>query len=222
LSDYFSKSNTGGAIASRGFTYQDYCTLIELFRFVDENTFKAISVETLDDFTIFIDNIEVLYQVKKMQYDIKIINEVLEKDIGDKKQRFIFTSKDSTKYNGLFDKIKEYNESQESSRTDDEKEVIKNETKKIVEAKNINNSEKYLSSTILTYEDTNIDDILYSKFIKWLDLKDFDIFEKDDFLDKLRLAISDKKGNRGELKKEEFYKIVDNFKNPILKISKEE
>ena len=65
LSDYFSKPNTGGAIASRGFTYQDYCTLIELFRFVDDNTFRAISIETLDDFTIFIDNTEVLYQVKK-------------------------------------------------------------------------------------------------------------------------------------------------------------
>ena len=213
LSDYFSKPNTGGAIASRGFTYQDYCTLIELFRFVDDNTFRAISIETLDDFTIFIDNTEVLYQVKKMQFDVKIINGVLEKDIENKKQRFIFTSKDSAKYNGLFDKIKEYDESQKSSRTDSEKEIIKKKTKEIVEDKNIKNSEKYLLSTVRIYEDTNIDDILYSKFRKWLDLKDFYIFEKDNFLDKLRLFISDKKGNRGELKKEEFYEIVDKFKS---------
>jgi len=213
LSDYFSKSNTGGAIASRGFTYQDYCTLIELFKYIDNDTFIAISIETLDDFTIFIDNTEVLYQVKKMQFNVKIINEVLEKNIGNKKQRFIFTSKDSAKYNGLFDKITEYNESQNSSRANTEKEVIKNETKEIIEKNKINNSEKYLLSPIRIYEDTNIDDILYAKFHKWLRSKEFQILNEDNFLDKVRLTISDKKGSRAELKKIEFYEIVDKFKS---------
>jgi len=218
LSDYFSKSNTGGAIASRGFTYQDYCSLIELFQFIDNDTFKAISIETLDDFTIIINNTEILYQVKKMQFDVKIINKVLEKDIRDKKQKFIFTSKDSSKYNGLFDKVKEYNESQNSSRPDSEKEDIKEDTKKIIKKNEIENAEKYLSSTVLIYEEMNINDILYSKFYKWLELKDFQIEDKDGFLDKLRLTISDKKGNRGELKKEEFYEIVEKFKNDKNKI----
>ena len=47
-----------------------------------------------------------------MQFDVKIINEVLAKNIGYKEQRFIFSSKDSSKYNGLFNKIEEYHESQ--------------------------------------------------------------------------------------------------------------
>jgi len=219
LADYFSKSNTGGAIASRGFTYQDYCTLIELFQYVDNDTFIAILIEGFDDFEIFIDNIKILYQVKKMQFDVKIINEVLEKDIGDKEQRFIFTSKNSAKYNGLFDKVTEYKESQKSSRTDMEKEVIKNETKEIVEKNNINNSEKYLLSPIRIYEDTNIDDILYAKCHKWLRSKEFQILNEDDFLDKIRLTISDKKGSRAELNKIEFYEIVDKFKSNKTQIT---
>lgn len=212
MEDYFSKSNTGGAIASRGFTYQDYCSLIELFKVVDNPTFKAISIETLDDFTIFIDDTEVLYQVKKMQFDVKIVNKVLEKDIDPKIQRFIFTSKDTSKYNGLFDKLQEYRESKKSSRSSNEKEKIKSEIKKIIEDNKILNSEKFLDSEVLIYEDSNIKDIFNSKFNDWLESKKIYINNKNDFLDKLRMVISDKKSSRSEFKKEEFDKIANEFK----------
>lgn len=211
MSNYFSKENTGGAISSRGLTYQDYCALIELFQVVDNNTFKAISSETIDDFTIFIDNEEILYQVKKMQFDINVINEYLEKEIT-KKQNFIFTSKDSTKYNGLFDKRKEYEQSLISSRSSEEKSKIKTEMKKLIANNKINNSDRYLDSQILIYEDSNIDDILFAKATRWLDNQVFQLKDKDDFLDKLRLKISDLRSIRGELNKDNFNEIVDKYK----------
>jgi len=211
LSSYFSKQNTGGAIASRGFSYQDYCALIELFKVVDDDTFKAISCETKDDFTIFMHNKEILYQVKKKQFDIDVINEYLEKNIT-AKQNFIFTSKDSSKYNGLFDKRKEYEQSLISSRNPIEKQKIKIEIQEIIEKNNIKDSDKYLSSEILIYEESNIDDILFAKAIKWLENQSFKLKNIEDFLDKLRLKISDLKNNRGELNKDDFNKIVHKFK----------
>lgn len=211
MSNYFSKENTGGAISSRGLSYQDYCALIELFKVVDNTTFKAISSETIDDFTIFIENEEILYQVKKMQFDINIINEYLEKDII-KKQNFIFTSKDSTKYNGLFDKRKEYEQSLISSRSQEEIEKIKTEIQEIIKNNKIQNSDKYLNSEILIYEESNIDDILFAKATRWLDNQVFQLKDKDDFLDKLRLKISDLRSSRGELKKDNFNEILSKYK----------
>jgi len=210
-SDYFSKSNTGGAIASRGFKYQDTCTLIELFQVVDNDLFRAISIETIDDFTIIMKNTEILFQVKKMKFDIQIINKVFEKNIHNKEQGFIFTSKDSKEYNGLFDKINEYRESEKSSRSDSGKELIKEEIKDIIKNKGINNSEKYLNTKILIYEESNIDDILYAKYNQWVEVQKFYIENRDNFLNELRLIISDKKSNRGELKKEEFNELIKKY-----------
>ena len=211
MSNYFSKENTGGAISSRGLSYQDYCALIELFKVVDNTTFKAISSETVDDFTIFIENEEILYQVKKMQFDINIINKYLEKDII-KKQNFIFTSKDSTKYNGLFDKRKEYEQSLISSRNQEEIEKIKIEIQEIIKNNKIQNIDKYLNSEILIYEESNIDDILFAKATRWLDNQVFQLKDKDDFLDKLRLKISDLRSSRGELNKDNFNEILSKYK----------
>lgn len=78
--EYFSRTQEGGAINSAGLAKQDCTSIVYLFRYLDKENFKAITFESLDDFTIlFDDENELRIQVKNNLFTIKFIRELLEK-----------------------------------------------------------------------------------------------------------------------------------------------
>ncbi|WP_252236334.1 hypothetical protein [Clostridium sp. CH2] len=76
---YFSRIQEGGAINSAGLAQQDCVSIIYIFRYLDDENFKAITFETLDDFTILLKNKEIGIQVKINLLSIKFVRELLEK-----------------------------------------------------------------------------------------------------------------------------------------------
>lgn len=77
---YFAKTQEGGAINSAGLSEQDCTSIIYLFRYLDKENFKAITFESLDDFTIlFDDENELSVQVKNNLFTIKFVRELLGK-----------------------------------------------------------------------------------------------------------------------------------------------
>lgn len=80
IEEYFSRTQEGGAINSSGLAEQDCTSIVYLFRYLDNENFKAITFESLDDFTIlFEDENELRIQVKNNFFTIKFIRKLLEK-----------------------------------------------------------------------------------------------------------------------------------------------
>ena len=82
MENYYSKTNTGGAATSRGFTYQDLCTIKYFLDHVDRDNFISLTLEQTDDFSIlFKENKETNFQVKNYKLNKTDIGCVLPRDI---------------------------------------------------------------------------------------------------------------------------------------------
>lgn len=87
---YFNKANIGGSISSAGMSFQDCCSIIYLFKYLDCESFEEITFETTNDFTIrFSNEKEISVQVKVNQLTIKKIIEFLKKYNFDNNKRYI-------------------------------------------------------------------------------------------------------------------------------------
>ena len=89
--EYFSRKNTGGAVNYMGTAFQDCVSLIYLFDYIDNEDYKEITFEQINDFTVIFKDYEVSVQVKSNYFDFKSVNELLEElEIKEKKNMYLY------------------------------------------------------------------------------------------------------------------------------------
>ena len=77
--NYISSEQDGGTINSAGMSKQDCSSIVYLFKYLDKDKFKAITFESLDDFTIlFDDGKELRIQVKNNLFTMRFVRNLLE------------------------------------------------------------------------------------------------------------------------------------------------
>lgn len=213
--NYFSKDNSGGSNASKGFEYQDYCALIFLFEYIDNEDFLSMTIETFDDFTIIFQDIEICFQVKKRSLSLSLIKRLLDKYNhtlnNNKKNVFIGTNFTNEVRNVILKRDILLN-AINSCRPAWEKQQCQEDYKETL--KKIRLYEYYNSLLETGFKDVNIRDIdvyLYGTLSIWLDKKDFNV-QREELLHELLTHIAHLRSLRGELKRNEFLNIVEKYK----------
>lgn len=89
--EYFSRKNTGGPVNYMGTAFQDCVSLIYLFDNIDNEDYREITFEQINDFTVIFKDYEVSVQVKSNYFDFKLVNELVEKlEIMEKKNMYLY------------------------------------------------------------------------------------------------------------------------------------
>ncbi len=108
--NYFSRNKTGGAVQAYGSAYQDLVSLLYIFIHINSNSFKEITFETDDDFTLIMDTHEKYVQVKNTQLTTAQIRGILEFKADNTKSKYVkhvvVSSKYDQKFNSLLKKYK--------------------------------------------------------------------------------------------------------------------
>ncbi len=122
MKDYYSPKNTGGAVASRGFEYQDLCAIKYYLEYVDEDDFKSLTLEQTNDFSIlFKDNREKIFQVKDYKLSKKELNDILDGITPSKTREFALIAPQwSNELSSILVKIQEYKSACGTPRSDAE------------------------------------------------------------------------------------------------------
>ena len=213
MSSYFGKKNTGGSYASKGFQYQDYCSLIYLFKYIDHKEFLELAVETTNDFTIIFNNKEISVQVKKKHLNLKQIKSLLE-DINqeeDTEYIFIATSFDET-VNELMLKVRWFKNIQNSSSSDKRKLKAKEDFIEVLKKYNCD----HLYGKLLVADFEKIPEEfsnIYLSEIYYEMLDRLNIFvNRIDLLNALKLKVVEMRCNRQFINKIKVDEIIDKYK----------
>lgn len=213
MSSYFEKKNTGGSYASKGFQYQDYCSLIYLFRYIDNKEFLELAVETTNDFTLIFDDKEISVQVKKKHLNLSQVKSLLEdiKQEEDTEYVFIANSFDKS-VNELMLKVRWFKNIKNSSSSDKRK--LKAEKDFIELLKKYNFYNLYNKLLITNFE--NIPEELSNVYLSetYYEMLDrLDIFvNRIDLLNTFKLKVVEMRCNRQFLNKIEIDEIIDKYK----------
>ena len=76
---YYSKENTGGPAGSKGYNFQDICTIRYLFEYIDDEQFENLTVEQINDFTVRLKTKEISVQVKGEHITKRKLSEIQKK-----------------------------------------------------------------------------------------------------------------------------------------------
>ncbi|MFY0520992.1 tetratricopeptide repeat protein [Lysinibacillus sp. UGB7] len=213
MDTYFSKKNTGGSYASKGFEYQDYCCLSTVFMNLSENDFKSVSVETINDFTIMFETYEVCVQVKRQHINISYAKTLLEGiEIKKDKMYEIIGTSISEDLRNLMTNIMWLKNIKNSSRNDSEKIDAEESLKKILEKQKL---EKYYEKLLITSFAPIPEDMapmaLYANYSYWLDTNSYSC-NKEDLLNNMLLKISKMRSDRAYLNKEDLEATINQYR----------
>ncbi|WP_234120410.1 tetratricopeptide repeat protein [Clostridium hydrogenum] len=199
---YYDKENTGGPINGRGILFQDCVSIFYLFKYIEDNKFISMTLETINDFTILFKHTELCVQVKDYMFTPSNVKKLLEstKIIDGKKYCFV-SSTWNQDFKNIINKIDDYKNAKKAGRSFKEITTIKK------------NLEGCLAKHMISFEqiiDVNFDEITtqhqeetaeYSIF-KWLQENSYkDIDSRQLFL-RIYAKISLERPIRGSINKE--------------------
>ncbi|MEC0705996.1 tetratricopeptide repeat protein [Bacillus haynesii] len=213
MGSYFSKKNTGGSFASKGYEYQDYCCLSSLFSNLVERDFLSLSIETINDFSIIYNTYEISIQVKRQHINMSFAKSLLEEVEfeKDKIYEFIGTSIDE-KLANLMTKVLWFKNIINSNRNEHEK--VKAQNSFINELKKNNFDcfyEKLLNVRFKPIPEEMAPTALYANFSYWID-KNKTNYNKEDLLNALLLKISKMRSDRSYFTKDDIEMIINKYK----------
>ncbi|SDD55216.1 hypothetical protein SAMN05428987_5261 [Paenibacillus sp. CF095] len=135
--EYFSPILSGGAVNSKGISYQDLVSLLYLFKHINNQEFLEITFESYDDFTLIMENHEVFVQVKNTHLSVAQIQKILKTKSEISKYRSIKHVVVASGYNSkcriLLDNLKSLNNFRKTNRKEDEKDKYSAEFHKKLE-----------------------------------------------------------------------------------------
>ena len=213
MNSYFGKENTGGSYASKGFRYQDYCSLIYLFKYIDNDKFLELAAESTNDFIMIFKDKEISVQVKKRHLTLKEVRSLMENINQEEDTEYVFiaTSFDKS-LRDLILKAKWFKNIQDSSSSDKRKLKVKNEF--IQELKKYDYEHLYDKLIITKFdvipeEFSNI--YLSETYHEMLDRTDIFVNRRD-LLNALKLEIVEIRCDRKFINKEKLKDIINQYK----------
>ena len=209
--DLLSKKNTGGNIATNGFSFQRLVAIIYLFKYFSEEEFKSISFESNNDFTIhFQKECGISFQVKVENCGISILKEQLDLRNDKNYEQVLIVSGLTNELRKLFDKREKLLNIESGNFTKEEKEKTKNAFKKMCSNKNID-YKKLLDFRVEVISHFKTKDFALAEISKWSNSNNMLI---DDFLvlnDIYTIISSEKEPVGGSLVKNDINKIVKRY-----------
>lgn len=114
---YYDKENTGGPINGRGILFQDCVSIFYLFKYIEDNKFISMTLETINDFTILFKHTELCVQVKDYMFTPSNVRRLLEatKIIDGKKYCFV-SSTWNQDFKNIINKIGDYKNAKKAGR----------------------------------------------------------------------------------------------------------
>lgn len=210
MDSYFGKKLSGGRDARAGMRYQDYCALISMFKYSRCENFQSITIETLNDFTILMQDIEISVQVKKESIGLSLLRQLLQKVKITKGKQFAFVGSFlETKVELLLRRKETFLNSLDSCRLEDEKKRYLDDFIEVLnklEIKNLYN--EIMASDFLTIAEGNIDIHLNGVYNIWIDECRLSV-NKENLLNELKVRVMELGVYGGELKRHELEKLIN-------------
>lgn len=206
--NYYNKKYTGGAVNASGLNFQDCVSIIYLFRYIDNNDFKEITYEMIDDFTIIFDSYELCVQVKSNNFGINDVKDLVNKRIYNDKKRYMYVcSGYDNRFRNLIGHVNSYNNVTSSYRTDEEKNDIENNFKNLVERNGIDYY-KFLRSNFEECPFSKVKELAKLEIYMWADRNNLEIDVNDLFKIIIANMASDLRVNRGFLKNKDIKNLA--------------
>jgi tetratricopeptide (TPR) repeat protein len=202
---YFSKKNTGGTFASKGFSYQDACALFFAVKHLGIPSFKSIGIETDDDFCVLSGSNKTLYQVKDKVISFSEISKNLSVN------RVLIGSSLNKNVETFCEYLSQFRNHQNSDESKEEKLLVEGNFDDILEKKGLPKIKDFEPSWSLEHvPSANLLESIAVRIQSWSGKQGM-LVSIDDCLDKLFTEFSKARDTRAYIKKAELEKIIQSF-----------
>ncbi|MDQ0273804.1 dsDNA nuclease domain-containing protein [Cytobacillus purgationiresistens] len=209
--NYYSPYKTGGSNLANGIAYQDLVSLLYMCKHIESKSFKEITFETDDDFTILFDTHEMYVQVKNTTLTTPQIRKILESKSVNSDNKYvkhvIIASSYDQKFKSLLKSYQYFININETHRSEQEKYDIKEEFNELLR-KNGLDPAIFHGTEFEEIPDAQIKEVVGFHMYRWLAAQNLEI-EIEDLFNKLITNISlHLRPNRGFLNKNEIGELV--------------
>ncbi|MEI6895289.1 MAG: tetratricopeptide repeat protein [Colwellia sp.] len=202
---YFSKNNTGGSFASKGFSYQDACALLIAVKHLGTPGFKSIGIETNDDFCILTGSFKTLYQVKDKVISFSEISKNLSANsvlIGSSLNKNVET---------FCEYLSQFRNHQNSDESKEAKLLVEGNFDDILEKRGLPKIKDFEPSWSLEHiPRANLLESIAVRIQSWSGKQGM-LVSIDDCLEKLFTKFSKARDTRGYIKNTDLEKIINSF-----------
>lgn len=205
--NYYSRENTGGAVGSKGYNFQDLCVIKSFFEYIEDEQFENLTVEQINDFTIRLKNKEISVQVKSEHITKAKLSEIREKTNLDWTKELIIIAPSWEKcIETIVQKKNELNNAKETGRCKNQIDIIETQLRKVIEGAGIE-VEFALNCTFDKLAIKEQSEVVLYRIKKWLDNNFFEC-DENIVLDRLISYVSRQREDRGFIAKETLIEIV--------------
>lgn len=212
IMSYFDKKHTGGSNASIGFSYQDLCSLIYLFKNAADPEFNSLTIETINDFSILKKDMEVSVQVKNKSFRLQDARKLLQEYGLVEKKEYVFIGIGIEKrLENLLLKKRQLQNLLLSDRENNEKDKYVEDFKK--ELKIINMEplfDKIMVSDFISIPQSDAEIYLYYHLSVWLDKINYSL-NKELFINELLVTVSKLRATRGFINKKTILELAKKY-----------
>ena len=210
MDNYFSRRKEGGAVASRGFQYQDLCAVRYFFDYVDNDEFVSLTLEQIEDFSVLLKTKEIIFQIKDYKLHKKEINEILDM-IEDKKDvcNYIVAPCWNSSIATIIQKKKEYMNACLAGRNSKQTIEIEKQLIDIIKEKEYSLKARVCKFEIVNKEEQ--EEIILYRINKWIRKHNYTANEEIVF-NQLISIVQEQRSNRGSINREILEYIVQNSK----------
>lgn len=208
VDDYFGRINEGGAVASKGFSYQDMCAIGFLFDFIENDKFISLTVEQVNDFTILFKDEELVCQVKDYQIPKREIIEIQKKFREEEKYKYAIISPTFVKeMTSLQQKKREYFQARKAGRGAVQCAAIKQQLEE--KASNLGlNTNAFWKCEFVSKALDEQEEVVLCKIFKWRELSKYD-FDENILLERLQVYVARQRNKRGSITRNDVINLVE-------------